>query len=33
MAVLADVFNAECGTRTILSLLADKWTGAGRRAW
>jgi DNA-binding HxlR family transcriptional regulator len=26
MAVAADVFRAECGTREVLDLLADKWT-------
>jgi len=26
MAKAADVFRAECGTRAVLDLLADKWT-------
>jgi DNA-binding HxlR family transcriptional regulator len=26
VAVMSDVFRAECGTRAVLDLLADKWT-------
>lgn len=26
MAVTPDVFNAECGSRQVLSLIADRWT-------
>jgi DNA-binding HxlR family transcriptional regulator len=25
-AIVPDIFRAECGTRTVLDLLADKWT-------